>query len=197
MIGSPTHTFDPLSLVYLPTSQWSIIVLFSSLHVAGEWFPYRWPQKKILHLFLFFFSWCLNLNSRDNCVPSHPLPVNKKVVQSQNENYIQNRRKKTLLSGYKKQFCFSTTRSFLKVIQGLTFGSLFLKERVLVCYPTGRKEFECRANGTRRNRGGGTTCLTYTWYTWTMRLFCLMDRKGQASLVCMFFPPLIHCCTDE
>lgn len=45
MIGHLHATFfDPLSLYTLP--QWSIIVLFSGLHVASELFPYRWPQKQ-------------------------------------------------------------------------------------------------------------------------------------------------------
>jgi hypothetical protein len=56
---SPTrHIFwSSISLYTLP--QWSIIVLFSGLHVASELFPYRWPQKlKGLKdpFSLFFFS---------------------------------------------------------------------------------------------------------------------------------------------
>jgi hypothetical protein len=42
---SPTRhiSWSSISLYTLP--QWSIIVLFSGLHVASELFPYRWPQK--------------------------------------------------------------------------------------------------------------------------------------------------------
>lgn len=113
---------------------------------------------------------------------------------------IQNRRN-NLLSGYKKQFCFSTTsRSFLKVIQGLTFGSLFLKEREslsVIQLEEKNLNVEQMVHDEIVEGVGRLPVFTYTWYTWTMQLFCLMDRKGQASLVFMFFPPLIHCCADE